>query len=254
MSEQFLSTSRLGNVMRLIALGRQTGLLRVIRGQGASREEGEVQFIEGQIALAVVGQISGTAAISVLEKWGESAYVFLDGRNELQHYTAADNLAWGGMPSPSGSLPPAGSGSFPAGPFTGPPYRNTGQFNSYGPSPSGNYPGNGVSSTGNFPSNGASPAESYPGNGASQTGPWQAQNYPPLQADTPQRLSESHYVPRRLTNIDTAETTQLDRRERQLLLLVDNRRTVPDLIRLTRRGEEEIRYILARLIAFGLVE
>jgi hypothetical protein len=249
MSEQYLSTSRLSNVIRLIALGRQTGLLVVARGQGPSREEGEIQFIDGQVAMATVGQISGSAALAVLQNWGETSYMFLDGVNRLQGFPTTDNLGWGGPPPvTSGSLPPMGSGSFPPGGYApGPP--TYGGQNGYGGSQPGGMP---------------------PGTRPGPTPPPNWQNYPPQQPPqqpppaygygrstsrhVSQRLYEPGYIPRRLTNINPAEATSLDRRERQLLLLVDGRRTIADLVRLTRRGDEEIRYILAHLIALGLVE
>ena len=46
MSEQYLSTSRLVNVIQLIALGKQTGVFKVYRGQGSTREQAEIHFME----------------------------------------------------------------------------------------------------------------------------------------------------------------------------------------------------------------
>ncbi|MGH2486922.1 MAG: hypothetical protein ACRDHE_13005, partial [Ktedonobacterales bacterium] len=46
----------------------------------------------------------------------------------------------------------------------------------------------------------------------------------------------------------------LDRRERMLLLLVDNRRTLSDLARLTRRNEREVLSVLEHLSTLGLVQ
>ncbi len=231
MGEQYLSTSRLANVMRLITLGRQTGLLRVVRGQGPTREEGEIQFIDGQVARATVGQITGGAALQVLQNWGESYYLFLDGVNILMGGYPSDSLGWAAPPS-SGSLPPAGSGSLPNGMF------NTSQpgmmpLPDYGP-PSGSMSGT--------PSDHA--VRSLYNTGAMPYGRQQVA----------QRVLDIGYIPRRLAALNQAETAALDRRERQLLLLVDGRRTIADLIRLTRRGDDEIRMILTNLITQRLVE
>ena len=98
------------------------------------------------------------------------------------------------------------------------------------------------------------------GPNGSQSGGWQAQGtfdsgpFKQLPAHIAQKLNDYGYVPRRLTVVNPADMTTLDRRERQLLLLVDNRRTIADLIRLTRRNDDELRYILAHLITLGLVE
>lgn len=234
MAEQYLSTSRLGNVMRLIALGRQTGLLRAVRGQGPSREEGEVQFVDGQVMMAVVGQLTGGAAMSVLQNWGESYYLFLDGVNKLQPNSSSGGIGWGQSPN-SGSLPPMGSGSFPNTFGNSQPGMNG--HPEYGP-PSG------------YPSTSLPPQQQHPTSGPygrpmPGTGP-----LPPL----PPKLMDINYVPRRITVINPADMAALDRRERQLLLLIDSRRTIIDLVRLTRRADEEIQYILAHLIALGLVD
>jgi hypothetical protein len=273
MGEQYLSTSRLGNVMRLIALGRQTGLLRVVRGQGATREEGEVQFIDGQIAMATVGQLTGGAAVAVLQNWGESFYLFLDGVNRLQQGSTSSNLGgWGN--TNSDSLPPTGSGSYPASNFgaSNPPNTPTGYPSQSGSFNNQSYPPQpGYNSQSNYgPQSGYGPPQDY----GTPSNPNMNSGYPsgsmPNGADSGsfpgqprainispqvmQKLTNQGYVLRRLTATNPAEMPSLDRRERQMLLLVDNRRTIADLIRLTRRGNDEIRAILAHLIALGLVE
>ena len=308
MSEQYLSTSRLGNVIRLIALGRQTGLLRVVRGQGPTREEGEVQFIEGQIALATVGQLSGGAALAVLQQWGESWYLFLDGVNRLQQTSTSNSLNWGGTVD-SGSLPPTGSGSYPNPPYapsqsgSQPGYPSNPGANQpysanpsssqppYSMNPSSSQPPYGVNPNNSQPPYGANPSTSQPpynagygppdggyatnpitgpsgpmggsgpltgANGRYPSGSLPGQSYPSgPQAIPPQllqRLSDYSATLRRLSMVNPVEMPQLDRRERQMLLLIDNRRTIADLVRLTRRSDDEIRAILAHLIVLGLVE
>jgi hypothetical protein len=60
--------------------------------------------------------------------------------------------------------------------------------------------------------------------------------------------------PRRTTRVDLSDPLPLDRRERMVLLLVDGRRGVADLARLTRRSEEEVRSVLGNLKMLGLIE
>lgn len=54
--------------------------------------------------------------------------------------------------------------------------------------------------------------------------------------------------------MDRLDALPLDRRERMVLLLVDGHRTLIDLVRLTRRNEQELQTILAHLAALGLIE
>ncbi len=52
----------------------------------------------------------------------------------------------------------------------------------------------------------------------------------------------------------TSLASQLPRRERWVLLLIDGRRSVADLARLTQRGELDIAYTLARFLQSGYIE
>ena len=52
----------------------------------------------------------------------------------------------------------------------------------------------------------------------------------------------------------TSLASQLPRRERWVLLLINGRRSVADLARLTQRGELDIAYTLARFLQWGYVE
>ena len=76
MAAQYLTISRLSNIINMITLGQQSGILRVIRGQGAGREVGQIKFINGSPSSALLGQLTGTNALSVLSNWGECVYSF----------------------------------------------------------------------------------------------------------------------------------------------------------------------------------
>ncbi len=54
--------------------------------------------------------------------------------------------------------------------------------------------------------------------------------------------------------LDTSLISQLPRRERWILLLLDGRRSVADLTRLTRRSELDIASTLARFLQWGYIE
>src|SRR5438067_3883296 len=55
-------------------------------------------------------------------------------------------------------------------------------------------------------------------------------------------------------HLATSLASQLPRRERWVLLLLDGRRSVADLARLTQRGELDIAYTLARFLQWGYIE
>jgi len=60
------------------------------------------------------------------------------------------------------------------------------------------------------------------------------------------RVVPGHYA--------TSLASQLPRRERWVLLLLDGRRSVADLARLTQRGELDIASTLARFLQWGYIE
>lgn len=264
MAAQYLSTSRLANVIHLITLGQQSGILRVVRGQGPSREVGQIQFVDGQPTAALLGHLSGSAAVNVLSNWGESYYAFDEGAVGDNDYAApreseSSSGAYGSWPSSesgwgSGRASPAppsphGSGSLPGS-------LPSGSWPSYGyPSPTpprlpnapSTPPPAGFGQTGALP--GGQWSESQPGVPASfPTMTRTASSAPGTTTGSPLA------VPRRVPRDDQAEPLPLDRRERMVLLLVDGRRNLSDLARLTRRTEDEIQSVIGHLRMLRLVE
>ncbi|MFI5274158.1 MAG: hypothetical protein ACHQ4H_14075, partial [Ktedonobacterales bacterium] len=59
--------------------------------------------------------------------------------------------------------------------------------------------------------------------------------------------------PHRTLLSEHVEQLPLDRRERMILLLVDGRRNLSDLARLTRRSEREVLAVLQHMATLGLV-
>ncbi len=241
MSEQYLSTSRLVNVIQLIALGRQTGVFKVYRGQGSTREQAEIHFLEGRPTYAVLGQLVGNAALAVLQNWGECLYVFLEG--PLPPYSAG--FYRGDLNSQTGDLMPPPSTGYGLR-QTPPPAPATGRRQATGPSfftgPLPTPPGSDPRATGN--TTGALPMrrgnEYFPG----------PVTPPPARND---RL-HPQFVPRRVASMERVDGLPLERRERMILLLIDGRRSVADLVRLTRRDDDEVQTVLGHLIHLGLIE
>ena len=99
MAAPFVATSRLSNIIQMIVLSRQTGILRAIRGHGPTREFGQVQFVDGEPQNALLGQMIGQMALNALNNWGECHYAF----DEI----TVDDGWYSGVPSG-----PNGAGSF----------------------------------------------------------------------------------------------------------------------------------------------
>ena len=60
--------------------------------------------------------------------------------------------------------------------------------------------------------------------------------------------------PRRTNLSEQVDYLPLDRRERMVLLLIDGRRNLSDLARLTRRSDREIYQVLDHLSGLGLIQ
>ena len=240
MTEQFLSTSRLGNVIQLIALGKQTGVLKTIRGLGTTREQGEIHFMNGQPTFASLGQMVGNAALTVMQNWGECQYIFLEGTLPLpdQSLYQSDALGRSGehFAPPSGGFGAPPTPRYPSLPNHQTP--NAPSFTTplpFNPGPGVGFGGN--RNTGNL---------SYPNN-SPFSGPLSPM---PMRRDA----LPGQFIPQRVASIERLEELPLDRRERVVLLLIDGRRSLIDLVRLTRRSEQEIQAILAHLAALRLIE
>lgn len=257
MAAQFLTTSRLNNIINMISLGQQSGILRVIRGQGPTREIGQIKFVEGQPVTALLGQLTGPNALTVLSNWGECIYSF----DEHASDDAESDAAFGGssprVPSEPGRYSPTASNLGASWPSQGFPSNAPQSQTSFSGPLSGGQPSY------------ATPGMSYPaygGAGAGYNGQAQrydtnpdtsagfAPSYPggPANASLPPAVLMT--VPQRTVLAEAVEQLPLDRRERMLLLLVDNRRTLSDLARLTRRSEREVLGVLEHLSTLGLVQ
>ena len=232
MAAQFLTTSKLNNIVNMISLGRQSGILRVVRGQGQAREVGQIKFLGGEPISALLGQLTGQNALAVLLNWGECVYSFdehaaLDGNDP-------DFMADGGRPSAdSGAIsPPSGatSGSWPTY-----GYNPSGPASSWPRSPASSRPGFGGSQPGQHADAGSNQDRSAFGSGSL-------------------RPNASSLIPRRSMLADHVDLLPLDRRERMILLLLDGKRQLPDLARLTRRDERDVFAVLDHLASLGLVE
>lgn len=264
MAAQFLTTSKLGNIINMIGLGQQSGILRAIRGQGQTREIGQIKFLNGQPASALLGQMTGANALSVLSNWGECIYSFDEypagdaaGHDSSDNFTSP--LPDMGPSSPttglsSGSWPSYGYGNTfptsqpPSAPHSPDPYSSS--LPNHNPSqsfPPGYTPGYPPS----YPSTNTSSSLS---GGFSRTPAQPAVKTNPTMGGGMPSSHMLNTVPQRTYLAEHIEQLPLDRRERMILLLVDGRRSIVDLSRLTRRNERELLAVLSHLSALGLVQ
>ena len=259
MPAQFLTISRLSNIIHMIGLGQQSGILRVVRGQGPTREVGQIKFINGEPVSALLGQLTGPNALAVLNNWGECIYSFdeqavpeagdadlaADALNRLNsdagRQSPTSSFPSGSWPSygypTSNSMAPGGSGAGYPLPASMPPGANAAGF--------GGPPGN-SSNSGYYGGYGPKPGSG--GGGSHQMAP------PAVQVSEALSPDQLALRPRRTFLADRVEHLPLDRRERMVVLLIDGRRTLTDLARLTRRTEREVLIVLNHLVSLGLIQ
>nr|MBF6592052.1 hypothetical protein [Ktedonobacterales bacterium] len=113
MSARFASTTRLSNIIQMISLARQSGILRAIRGHGPARELGQIRFVDGEPVTALLGQVVGQGALNVLMNWGDCLYAFDEGTQAAA--AEGEGASWGSDPATSG----VGSASPPPDPSLG---------------------------------------------------------------------------------------------------------------------------------------
>ncbi|MGH2516886.1 MAG: hypothetical protein ACRDHP_14635 [Ktedonobacterales bacterium] len=256
MAAQFLTTSRLNNIISMITLGRQSGILRVIRGQGNTRELGQIKFVDGEPVTALLGQLTGGNALGVLVNWGECVYSFDEvSAGSLRDGDTPSDFSGLGGSDPGRYSPQVGvsSGSWPS-------YGTPGSYPySQPPSPSGppttstSLPHLGTQS-GYFPQSPV-PSQNTSGDLSRYDSPYNGVSQAPLpQSSTTITQEVLSILYRRSIIAEHTDQLPLDRRERMILLLVDGRRTVSDLVRLTRRSDREVVTVLEHLASLGLIQ
>jgi hypothetical protein len=260
MAAQYLTISRLSNIISMITLGQQSGILRVIRGQGAGREVGQIKFVNGNPTSALLGQLTGANALSVLSNWGECVYSFEDIPSDDAPFEPHD--AFGsdpGYPSyglNSGPLPnvPWPTYSFPSSAPVPPP-ASPAQMPTTNPLNGGSQPGYWpAQSSGSGANWGSAPGYGQPGQPASgQFGSYGSPSGAGWGATDPLGTYAPRNPPQRTLLSEQIDQLPLDRRERMVLLLVDGQRNLSDLARLTRRSERELLNVLEYLAGLGLV-
>ncbi len=250
MAARFAGTTRLSNIIQMVTISRQTGILRATRSQNGLREMGQIRFIQGEPVSALLGSLTGGAALNALNVWGECMYAFDESESDMDMSTFDPTQP---MPAPPSPIPPAGTES--SWPSYG--YPSTSSLNGFSPAPSDFGSSNPSDSLNSYVTNPSAPMSSlYGAYGQPDVLPPDQQtpySGAPATATTPLRPEQLAARPRRTTPSMNVDQLPLDRRERMVLLLVDGQRTVMDLVRLTRRNEGDLYAVLNHLRILGLV-
>jgi hypothetical protein len=273
MAARFVPTMRLSNIIQMITLSGQSGILRAIRGQESARQMGQIRFMNGQAVSVLFGQMVGENALNALMGWGECMYSFdeiaSDGAEPDGYYSSSDGAQYGTTPLPSGTGSWPSYGGYPSSPSYAPSSPPQYPPNPGPPSP---YPSYGTGYPQQAPNTGypqqapntgypqQAPNTGYPGGGApNPSDPYYWQTPP---TPTASSLPGSHgfrpdlleSVPYQVGIAEPIEHLPLDRRERMILLLINGQRSMLDLVRLTHRGEREIYAVLQHLALLGLIQ
>lgn len=262
MAAQYLTISRLSNIISMITLGQQSGILRIIRGQGVGREVGQIKFVSGNPTSALLGQLTGTNALSVLSNWGECVYSFEElppdeaAPEAFDQYGGDSGYASYGLNS--GPLPNV---SWPAYGFPSsapmPPPASPAQMPTTNPLSGGvtSQPGYWPAQPGGSGSNwGSTPGYGQSADRGGQSGSYGSTPGANWGSTDPLGSYTLRNAPQRTLLSEQIDQLPLDRRERMVLLLVDGHRNLPDLARLTRRSERELLNVLEYLAGLGLVK
>lgn len=198
------ATDRLVSIIQVIQLGRKTGSLTAKRGEGITQEEGTITFINGKITQTTVGRRKGSEALNWLTTWGNCRFTFV----------SSDPAETSPSLSPITPIPPSIS------------KRSINDTD----------PGLGPQRT--ILNRQTEPLLAGESNGVAPQKPNRAVPAP----------STASAIPFRTRQIDSAlrsiENMGLSRTHRHLLLLIDGQRSIPELVRLTGRSEQEVASLL----------
>jgi hypothetical protein len=206
-----LLTDRLVSVISSIQREGGSGVLMVKRGEGIFLEEGTLVFVNGQITEARIGRLRDAGARNLLSTWEKCRYLFMPSSSEAGVGGSPHNLSAGGRDTDPLS-------------FRSPAHMsNTSRTDPQTPMPS-SLKGRGR------------PGEAGEGEGFGEKGRGEA---------------PAERAPFLIQHLDVAlrliEQQGLSRAHRQLLFLIDGRRSIMDLERLTRKSGSELYKLLEDL-------
>jgi hypothetical protein len=209
--QQELLTDSLVSVISSIQSERRSGVLIAKRGEGIFLEEGTIVFVNGQITEARAGRLRDSAARNLLSTWESCRLLFVQTSSEA------------GVNGSPPTLPARGRATGP--PALGPPVHMT---DTRRPDPQTAMPS---SLKGRGGPQEASEGEGFGEKGRGAT-PAARAPYPIQHLEAALRLIEQQ---------------GLSRVHRQLFYLIDGRRSIVDLVRLTGKRGSELYQLLGDL-------
>lgn len=266
-----ISTERLVNVLQSIALKQQTGCLTVVRAQEQTQaaEKGNIFFERGDTVFALTEQESGETALYRILHWKHVVYSFIEGMRYIperqtpgnlivraaQASQMLDTLRLSSIKAAEGrQTPPIG---IPALPKT-----TSGQL----PVEMVETQLLSVISLTEIPAP-APPEMALPGTAPTQTSADSPRDTGKHEQATPchrEKLASHEYptVPLGVTSVFRAlpcATTpivlsRMERRDRVVLLLLNGKRTVHDVVLLVHHNEVDVARTLVRLLKQGYIE
>jgi hypothetical protein len=207
--QQEMMADRLVHIISSIQRGRSSGVLTAKRGEGIFLEEGTIAFTNGQVSNANVGRRRGSEALNWLSTWESCRFIFVPTEARVQ-------VSQPSLPAKSIATSPPALGP----PDHMPKTRLSAQQTSGLSSPEKQ---DGLQVVSERASNGEKGQLDTPASVAP---------FPTQQLDAAQRLIEQH---------------GLSRVHKQLFYLVDGRRSIVDLVRLTGKRGSEIYKLLGEL-------
>jgi Domain of unknown function (DUF4388) len=221
----------LGDVLELVRLRRQNGMLSVERMQAGRFEEGEIYFQGGQPVYARTGQMVGQEALTWLLSWHQVYFRFV-----VDQPLPIANISGSVAPaSPTVSANRNVPVAINAVPLRLPQIKTHGSLPTTPRMPQGGMPGTSSGSRGVPADTSASLTPLIPLDVSSVT--------PGLELLTPHKVDKERDV----------LSLPLTRPQRSIYLLVDGHRTVTDLARCTRKSLQEIERLLSELQDRGLI-
>lgn len=261
---QLTYTEYLTRILHSMMMQRRTGLLSIEHVAEEGREHGEVYFEAGEVTIARTGRQVGVAALAAIQQWEQVYYTFYeDATIPLPRITEDRTL---------NPHPPAGN----AGPVTG-----TGKHRRLsGTLPAPSHATSATPSAQNVENHGlprnTRPLPMIPATPRPQAIPVishampsvppiptmpSAATQPVISPTTAPTISHTPSYPgvnaifRSLpTSATTATMYRLERRERIIFALLDGRRTLKDIARLTHQTDVAVARVLAKLLAHGYIE
>lgn len=264
---QLTYTEHLTRILHSMMMQRRTGLLSIEHVAEEGREHGEVYFEAGEVTIARTGRQVGVAALAAIQQWEQVYYTFYeDATIPLPRITEDRSL---------NPRPPAGN----AGPVTG-----TGKHRRLsGTLPVPSHATGAAQSAQNVENHGiprntrplplipatprpqaipvishampsVPPIPPIPTMPSAATQPIISPTTAPTSSHTPGYPGVNAIFRSLPTSATTATMYRLERRERIIFALLDGRRTLKDIARLTHQTDVAVARVLAKLLAHGYIE